>query len=270
MKIVILTSNEIRHQYFRKRIALDNRIQVLASFCETAVEKSSRNTPQIRDNMSIVDWHSQGRVNSEEEFFADFVNLTEDKSNPVVISRGAINDPVVVEEIKNLDADLLVCYGSSLIRSQLLSVFKNQFLNVHLGLSPYYRGSGTNVWPLINREPEMVGATFMHMGEGIDTGEIIHQIRGDFFIGDSPHSIGNRLIKKMTLTCSDIIASFNALTHEAQPTFEGKLYFVKDFDENACLSLYRNFELGMINQYIQKLSTTALPGIVLNKGLVSA
>ena len=42
----------------------------------------------------------------------------------------------------------------------------------------------------------MVGATFMYIDAGIDTGEIIHQIRADIVIGDSPHSIGNRLIKK--------------------------------------------------------------------------
>ena len=32
----------------------------------------------------------------------------------------------------------------------------------------------------------MVGATFMYIDPGIDTGEIIHQSR-DIVIGDSPH-----------------------------------------------------------------------------------
>ena len=54
-------------------------------------------------------------------------------------------------------------------------MFSRKFLNVHLGLSPYYRGSGTNVWPLINTEPDMVGATLC-IDAGIDNGEIIHQI----------------------------------------------------------------------------------------------
>jgi len=46
-----------------------------------------------------------------------------------------------------------------------------------LGLSPYYLGSGTNYWPLVNEKPEFVVATFMHIDTDIDTEEIIHQIR---------------------------------------------------------------------------------------------
>ena len=107
--------------------------------------------------------------------------------------------------------DLLVCYGSSLIKSDLLRKFEGRFLNVHLGLSPYYRGSGTNVWPLINIEPDMVGATFMYIDAGIDTGKIIHQIRADVYLGDSPHTIGNRLIRKMTSTYAEIVCNFNDL-----------------------------------------------------------
>ena len=34
MKIVILTGSEIRHEYFRRKIAGDDRIEVLATFCE--------------------------------------------------------------------------------------------------------------------------------------------------------------------------------------------------------------------------------------------
>ena len=44
----------------------------------------------------------------------------------------------------------------------------------------------------------------MHINEGIDTGEIIHQIIPDFYIGDSPHTIGNRLIK-MTKVFAELI-----------------------------------------------------------------
>ena len=42
MKVIILTGSEMRHEYFRKKIASDNRIEVLASFCE-GTEKSLEN-----------------------------------------------------------------------------------------------------------------------------------------------------------------------------------------------------------------------------------
>lgn len=267
MKIVILTGDEMRHEYFRLSVANDGRFKVLASYCE-GVEKSLQNRVKNNINSSPLEkFHVEARTQSEQDFFGDLISLMKDKSNPIKIPSGKINDEEVVAQIQLLDADLLVCYGSSLIKSTLLKTYENRFLNVHLGLSPYYRGSGTNVWPLINSEPHMVGATFMHIDEGIDTGNIIHQIRAEIFAGDSPHSIGNRLIKKMTHTYCDIIASFNKLTEEMQPKSEGQLYFEKDFDSEACSRLYQNLCNDMIYKYISKANTSEFPYIVTNAGL---
>ena len=91
-------------------------------------------------------------------------------------------------------------------KPDLIDAYKGKFLNVHLGLSPYYKGR-TNIFPIIDKRPEMVGATFMYIDQGIDTGDIIHQIQADYFVGDSVHSVGNRLIKKMTKCYADLCVS---------------------------------------------------------------
>lgn len=266
MKIVVLTGNEMRHVYFRKKLASDDRIEVIASYCE-GDEKSLANrigkNPQASDLQLL---HVEARRQSEIDFFSEYIKAIADESNPRLIQKGSINDADVVNEIIDRDPDMLVCYGSSLIKSILLDRFEGRFLNVHLGLSPYYRGSGTNVWPLINFEPDMVGASFMHIDSGIDTGEIIHQIRADVFLGDSPHSIGNRLIRKMTATYADIICNFYNLTREKQPISEGRIYYRRDFTAGACEQLYLNFSKGMIENYLG--SSKRLSYIVENKGLL--
>ena len=189
---------------------------------------ANRNNQKI-DTSQLEIQHVEARTQSEIDFFSDYIESCEDKSNPKLIRKGEINDEAIVNEIVAMNPDLLVCYGSSLIKSDLLTKFQGRFLNVHLGLSPYYRGSGTNVWPLINLEPDMVGATFMYIDAGIDTGKIIHQIRADVYLGDSPHTIGNRLIRKMTLTYAVIVCNFRNLESEKQPVSEGKLYYLRDF-----------------------------------------
>ena len=78
----------------------------------------------------------------------------------------------------------------------MLKKYKKKFLNIHLGLSPYYKGSATNFWPFVNNELQFVGVSFLGIDDGIDTGPIIHQIRPDFKIGDSIHDVGNKLIIK--------------------------------------------------------------------------
>ena len=113
----------------------------------------------------------------------------------------------------------------------------------------------------------MVGATFMYIDAGIDTGKIIHQIRANVYLGDSPHSIGNRLIRKMTSTYAEIVCNFRNLESEEQPLSEGKLYYQRDFTAESCEKLYLNFSQSMIRNYLN--STKKLPYIVKNKGLLS-
>ena len=251
--IVILTGNEIRHQFFRKILASEKNLNVLSTFCEGNEKSLGVRVTNNKNSSYLEKEHVKARTQSEKDFFGACINTLNDKSSPVFIKKGEINDSLIVSRIIDLNPDLLVCYGSSLIKSELLEIFKGKFINVHLGLSPYYRGSGTNIWPLINNEPEMLGATFMYLDSGIDTGKIIHQIRAEIFLGDSPHTIGNRLIKKMTYVYIDIILKFDDLDDMHQhKNKDGKLYLMKDFDQNACGKLYDNFNKGLVNEYLTK------------------
>tara|TARA_B100000886_G_scaffold298482_1_gene226639 strand:+ start:2995 stop:3807 length:813 start_codon:yes stop_codon:yes gene_type:complete len=252
-RIVILTGSETRHIFFRKTIALDERINVLASFCEGKEKSLETRVKNNKSSSKLEMEHVLARNQSEKDFFEFHVNYVRDDSSPVFIKKGDINKHSIVRKIIDLDPDLLICYGSSLIKSELINVFNNKFLNVHLGLSPYYRGSGTNIWPLIKNEPEMIGATFMHLDSGIDTGKIIHQIRAEIYLGDSPHTIGNRLIKEMTNVYKKIILNFDNLKEMNQPNeINGKLYLSKDFNDVACRKLYDNFGKGIVEKFLQK------------------
>jgi phosphoribosylglycinamide formyltransferase-1 len=265
-RIIILTGSETRHSYFKLKLSNDSRFTVLATLCEGLEESLSARTNAKKEPSELEKRHVAARERTEREFFGKAIEELPDRSNSVCIKKGAINTPGIVEFIKDKNPDLLVCYGSSLIKSDLLEMYQGRFLNVHLGLSPHYRGSGTNIWPLITGEPHMVGATFMHIDKGIDTGQIIHQIRANFRKGDTPHTIGNRLIGEMTEIYAELIARFDTLSEEIQPAAVGKLYLRKDFDADACAALYRAFEEGLVEKALKELPTD-LPYIVQNKAL---
>ena len=266
-KVVILTGSELRHQYFRKKIAVDPQIEVLASYCEDD-SRSLLNRVESNPNSSQLErQHVQARTQSETDFFLETTNALDDLTKPIKIEKGAINSETIVNDIVALKPTLLICYGSSLIKSKLLEIFKGRFINVHLGLSPYYKGSGTNIWPLINEQPYMVGATFMHIDEGIDTGRIIHQIRPKILLGDSPHSLGNRLIRDMTEAYSELVKKFSMLEDETQPETEGVTYFIRDFDSSACEKLYAKFSEGLIEKYLNRRDSIEHPYIVQNRGI---
>jgi hypothetical protein len=250
-KIIIITGDELRHRYFRRVLALTPDIDVLASYCE-GTEKSLENRIIGDANASeLMQRHAMLRKQSEQDFFGAFLDSAPDRSNPIPIAKGDINDPAIIARIIEANPDLLICYGTSLIKSPLLDVFRGRFLNAHLGLSPYYRGSGTNIWPLIDGKPELVGATFLHMDAGIDTGDIIHQIRARIVPGDSPHQVGNRLIGDMAATFANIVSNWDRIEPLPQPDKKaGKLCTRKDFDRSACEALYAQFESGLIDRYL--------------------
>lgn len=248
---MLLTGSELRHEFFRKAISLQGGIAVLRTFAE-GLEGTLRTTiDPARPGSAAQTQHLTMRDLSERDFFGAFVALVPDRSNVLAIPRGRVNDPNVFSEIEALKPDLLLAYGPSLVREPLLSLFTGRFVNVHLGLSPYYAGSGTNFWPLVNGEPEFVGATFLHIDSGIDTGAIIHQLRARIYPGDGPHQIGNRLIADMVSAAIHMIRHADELGPGVRPTHPptARFYRKRDFTPEAVETLYTNFRAGLMERY---------------------
>tara|TARA_B110000046_G_scaffold184520_1_gene223228 strand:- start:8083 stop:8817 length:735 start_codon:yes stop_codon:yes gene_type:complete len=92
----------------------------------------------------------------------------------VLVDNLNINSEEVVKEVKNLPSKYIVYSGpgGTILKSKLLSQNKN-FLHVHPGLLPNYRGSTTIYYSMfINSE---VGASVIILEEGIDEGPILYE-----------------------------------------------------------------------------------------------
>ncbi|MCL1629170.1 hypothetical protein M3N55_10540 [Roseibaca sp. V10] len=265
-RIVILTGDELRHRYFTRRLAQDPRFTVVLAVCEGAEKGLSARLARDPDASELQQRHAAARQRAEEDFFAETVHYLPDAPNVLRVPKGDVNTETVVARVLDAQPDLLVCYGASLVRGVLLDRFAGRFLNVHLGLSPWYRGSGTNIWPLIEGRPHMVGATFMQIDAGIDTGPVLHQIRAVLALGDSPHSIGNRLIRQMTQVYADLIAAFDRVTIPDPVQAEGRLFRNADFDARACRALYDQFGSGLVERALDDPGTD-WPQLVKNPAL---
>jgi len=147
--------------------------------------------------------------------------------------------------------DVVLVFGTGILREPFLSAFEGRIINIHLGLSPYYRGAGTNFWPLVNRQPEYVGATIHYLDAGIDTGPILAHARPHIERGDGPHDLGNKTI---AAAAQALLRAASAHTAGiARPVSQwggGRLYQRKDFNADAVRTLYRHFETGMIDEYL--------------------
>ena len=59
-------------------------------------------------------------------------------------------------------------------------LIKKKAINIHMGISPYYRGTDCNFWALYDCKPELVGATLHLISKGIDNGKIIANATSEY------------------------------------------------------------------------------------------
>jgi folate-dependent phosphoribosylglycinamide formyltransferase PurN len=157
----------------------------------------------------------------------------------------------VLNFIDDTEFDVAITFGVSILKPLMIERLRNRILGIHLGLSPYYRGSGTNFFPFVNSELAAVGYTIMHLNEDIDKGPIIHQGRAPIILGDSIHSIGNR---NMVCLFMDIIKllqiNVDLFSTQTLPSVEGKLFRRADFTEFTLVQALNNIEKGLVSTFV--------------------
>ena len=59
-----------------------------------------------------------------------------------------------------LNSESFIVFGSSYIKGELIDMLvKKKCFNIHMGVSPFYRGSSCNFWALHDENFQYVGAT---------------------------------------------------------------------------------------------------------------
>lgn len=70
--------------------------------------------------------------------------------------------------------DFLISYGyRHILRKDILELFPNRAINLHISFLPYNRGADPNFWSFLEGTPK--GVTIHYIDEGVDTGDIIVQ-----------------------------------------------------------------------------------------------
>ena len=253
-KIVIITSKSLRHKYFRVFLSNQKGISVLKTVCEDGNKKLKNLKKKYILKSNLLAKHIFDRDKSERDLFKPYLKNTKDKSNYINRKNGFSSSTSFLKLVKKLKPDLIIVFGSSIIRGEILNLYKNKILNLHLGISPYYRGSGTNLFPFVNNEIQYVGATFMLLDGTIDNGKIIHQEQAKVFKNDNIHKIGNRLILEMFTVYKELILNYNKIkikNTKKNKIEVSKVYKRKDFNLAAIKKLRRNLKNNIIEKYLK-------------------
>lgn len=83
-----------------------------------------------------------------------------------------IHAPEVLEQVRSLQPDLGLIYGSPILKPELFEIPRLGTLGIHHGKVPDYRGNKTTFWAMYNGDP-VVGVTIQKVNKGLDTGSIV-------------------------------------------------------------------------------------------------
>ncbi|HEX6323299.1 MAG TPA: formyl transferase [Vicinamibacterales bacterium] len=181
-RIVLLTGPFLTHTAFIHTLAA--RMPIAAAVRET---RSVPREPLVRRAASriVATGGSPSRILEEGLAWAAGRRRARALAPPAVPAVPAVeeypmhdlNSDAGVALVRSLKPDILAVCGTGLLEPRVFESASQAAINLHLGLSPRYRGSHCVFWPLFNGEPEWIGLTVHHVDRGIDAGPILAQRR---------------------------------------------------------------------------------------------
>jgi len=147
-----------------------------------------------------------------------------EKHNLNVLQPTNLKDPIFLEQLKMLNADLQIVVAFRMLPKVVWAMPKIGTFNLHASLLPEYRGAAPINWVIINGETK-TGVTTFFINEKIDTGSILLQEEIDI----SPTMDVGQLHDKLMILGSELILKTIKLLQSAsyelidQPRIDKKI-----------------------------------------------
>ncbi len=170
MKLAIYTSNQPRHLRLIERLAaVADQVHVVME-CTTLfpgqTEDFYRKSPHMQAYFQRV-MAAEFSLFGGPRFLPAHVSV-------MPVRMGDLNAMALDAFAPSLDCDLHIVFGASYIKAPLIdALVERRAVNIHMGVSPYYRGSGCNFWAVHDGHPELVGATIHLLSRGLDSGPML-------------------------------------------------------------------------------------------------
>jgi hypothetical protein len=170
MKVTVFTSNQPRH------LALIDSLSSMAKTVYAVLECNTVFPGRVADFFpkSKVMQDYFARVTEAEIGVFGLTRFSQSNVRTLSIKMGDLNSLGLVPFRQALASDIFVVFGASYIKSPLIDVLtEKKAINIHMGVSPYYRGSSCNFWALYDNRPDLVGATVHVLTKGLDSGPML-------------------------------------------------------------------------------------------------
>jgi methionyl-tRNA formyltransferase len=183
-----------------------------------------------------------------------------------VLFTDSINSTEVVDFTSQLQPDLVIVSGTSLIKEPLVSLpLPVGIMNLHTGLSPYVKGGPncTNCC-IANNEWELIGNSIMWLSAGIDSGNIITSERTDLGAAKELPAIHLKVMEHAhdlyLRAIGYIVSSSTPYPSVPQASLgKGNLYLTKMWTAEKKSQLLKNLRKRRVTSTLTGVKTVALP-----------
>lgn len=263
-KILIFSGDHPRHLYVNSLIMKKN------FKCAAVIMKREKfvpNNPKFLNSLDEKNYkkHFEARKNEELKAFGNLkVDIVFKNTPKIQCVADKLNSDKVIKFVKKFSPDLGFIFGAGLIKKRLMNVLPKNTINLHLGLSPYYRGSATLFWPFYFLLPQYAGITFHKISKHIDEGPILHQSVPKLEFGDKIHKVAVKAVIKSKKDLNKILNGFEKRKKFKyyKPKHTGKIFFSKSFKPFHLRVIYNLSEDNIVDQYLKGDLSKTKPKLV--------
>lgn len=265
MRILLFSGSHPRHLYFH------NKVVETGDVCGVVVFQREEIIPTAPEgtlphDVKNFDRHFADRATSEKKIFGSLSvdDVFTDIPMYLCETESDLNSEEVASFVRELTPDVVVIFGTDLIKDPVFSALPRDKVNIHLGLSPWYKGSATLFWPFYNLQPNHAGVTIHQIVAEADAGAIIHQCVPTFEKGDGIHDIGCKAVQKVSEDIVRILKyrKMHGKFIEHKQKSSGRLYLTTSFKPEHLRVIYDLYDNKLVDEYIEGRLMTKEPKLI--------
>jgi methionyl-tRNA formyltransferase len=180
MKVVLLARDGATGRYLAHVLARNDWLDALVVEGGAAARRRKiRRTLRGRGLVGAFDLFAIAIYNmiAERQLkrFAARAGASEWPAVPQLLVVDDVNDEKAAVWLREIEPDVVVISGTSILRQPVLSTAKSYTVNVHGGLLPEYRNVHSEFWAFVSGAPDRIGSAVIHVDAGVDSGDVALQ-----------------------------------------------------------------------------------------------
>ena len=254
MKLILFSGSHPRHLFINKRV-LDffDDVLVIVMQREEVLPEPPSNLNQLDKKLFIK--HFANRYEVEKNTYGNLSSKEVFKGyKTIYIDQNELNTERIAKEVEIFSPDIAFIFGVDLILDPVLDKLPVDKINLHLGLSPWYKGGATLYFPFYHLRPQYCGCTFHKITKDADAGEIIHQCVPKLEYGDKIHDVGAKCVLKAREDLTPIFEYWkeNKSFRGKKQNIMGKNWLASDFHASQLRVIYKLFNDDIVDRYLNK------------------